>query len=102
MASPPDFGWKEGFSQLGSYRTPSGGLSFVYAKTGCRENAPAGTLWAWILAGGPYTNISMVEAYEPAAVNAFPVRAAVRAGSTCSFPSIEADALVAAGVAAYA
>lgn len=101
MPSPPDFGWREGQARLGSYRR-AGGLGYVYAPRGDRHGARAGTVWAWILAAGPYTRVRMITDYEPAAVNGFPVRAAVRGGEICSFPSIEADALVAAGVAAYA
>lgn len=101
MSAPPDFGWKEGFCQLGSFRD-NGGLSWVYAPRGCRETAQAGTVWGWIMSAQPYTNVRMITSYEPSVVNAFPTRTAVRGGVLCSFPSIEADALVAGGVAAYA
>lgn len=102
MANQSDFGFREGRAQLGCYHKPAGGLAFIYATRGQRETASAGTLWAWILSDGPYTQIRMIIAYEPSAVNAYPVRAAVRGGDVCSFPSIEADTLVAAGVATYA
>ena len=102
MAVPPDFGWREGSSQLGSYRAANGGFGWIYAVTGERWIEQSGTLWAWINTAGPYTTVQMVQAYEPSAVNNFPVRAAVRGGDVCSFPSIEADALVAAGIATYA
>lgn len=101
MPGPGDFGWREGLSQLGSYRAGSGGLSFIYAVRGARETATAGTVWAWILAPS-YSNVRMSEDYEPSAVNAYPYRAAVKAGQSCSFPSIEAQALIAAGIAVAA
>lgn len=107
MASP-DFGWREGFTQLGHYRTARGGFAFVYAETGGGDPrvpgsapAPAASLWAWIVSPA-YKTVTMSQDYEPSIVNAFAARAFVRAGETRSFPSIEADALVAAGIAAYA
>jgi hypothetical protein len=101
MAATPDFGWREGSAQLGSYRQGDG-FGWIYTPRGDRHNATAGTLWAWVLADGPYTNVRMITDYEPTSVNDFPVRAMVRGGESCSFPSIEADALVSAGIATYA
>lgn len=100
MPTPPDFGWREGQTQLGKYRSGLG-LAFLYATTGARELAPAGSLWAWILAPA-YAVVTMSQDYEPSTANAYPYRAAVKAGQSCSFPTIEAQALVAAGIAAYA
>ena len=96
-----DFGFREGQAQLGSYRDIEG-LHFVYAPRGDRDNPQAGTVEAWIAANGPWTNLKMMGAYEPVYVRNFPTRAAVTAGTLCQFPAVEADALVAAGLAAYA
>lgn len=96
-----DFGWRPGFAQLGVWRV-STGLRWIYAPSGDRDNPAAGTLAAWIVAYGPWTLVTLSNAYEPSAVPDFPTRAAVRAGDTCLFPGIEADALVAAGIAQYA
>lgn len=101
MASRPDFGWRPGFAQLGSYRA-SGGLAFIYVGLGDPLNPASGTLNAWIASFGPFTDVVMVQPYEPAAVGRYPVRAAVGGGVACQFPSVEADALVAAGIATYA
>jgi hypothetical protein len=97
----PDFGHRDGFSTLGSYKV-TGGLSFIYAPTGDSENPTAGTVEAWIAAGKPWTNVRMVTAYEPVFVSRFPVRTAIGGSVACAFPSIEADAIVAAGIATYA
>ncbi len=96
-----DFGFREGFSTLGHYRV-NGGLAFIYVATGDCENPAAGTVEYWISINGPWTNVVMVEAYEPATPPRFPVRTAIAGGIACAFPSIEADALVAAGIATYA
>jgi hypothetical protein len=103
MGSAPtqDFGWRPGFAQLGCYRRP-GGLGFVYAPLGEYEAPIAGTVQAWIATNGPWTNVVMVDAYEPAVVRNFPVRTAVNGGQACAFPAVEADALVAAGLASPA
>ncbi len=109
MATQADFGWREGMRALGSYRDGDLGLSFIYAPTGGDDPrvpgsppAPAGSLWAWIVAPPAYTLVTMVRAYEPAQVPNFPTRGAVRSGDTCNFPSVEASALVAAGIATLA
>ncbi len=94
-------GWQDGSSQLGSY-LQGGGLGWIFVTRGDRDAAASGTVWAWINAAGPYTRVLMKQAYFPAFVADFPVRAAVSGGDTCSFPSVEADALVAAGIALYA
>lgn len=101
MSGIGGFGWKEGSNQLGSYRL-GGGLGFIFAPRGDRDNPTPGTVWAWVLAGGPYTQIRMLNAYYPAAVSDYPVRAAVNGGDVCEFPSIEATALIAAGIAVAA
>ena len=97
-----DFGYREGFAQMGSYRIPRGGLGFIYVKRG-REDAPElGTIKAWIAANSPWTNVRMITSYEPAYVAGLPVRAAVGGGEACAFPSVEADALLAAEIASFA
>ena len=96
-----DFGWKPGFTQLGVCPQRSGFL-WIYAPAGDPDNPTAGTVAAWITTAAPWTLVTLSEPYEPSAVPRFPTRAAVRAGVTCQFPSVEADALVAAGIAQYA
>ncbi len=96
-----DFGYREGFAQLGSYRIPGGGLGFIYAKCGREDLPEPGTVAAWIAANGPWTNVRMISGYEPAYVAKLPARAAVGGGEACAFPSVEADALVVAGIASF-
>jgi hypothetical protein len=95
------FGYRPGYAQLGSYRV-SGGLAWIFALWGDFDSPAAGTVNAWIAAYGPFTNVVMASAYEPSIVNRYPTRTAVRAGDACQWPSVEADALVAAGLATYA
>ncbi len=97
-----DFGYREGFAQMGSYRLSQGGLGFIYARRGQEDAPDSGTVAAWIAANGPWTDVRMISGYEPSYVARFPVRAAVEGGVACIFPSIEADALVEAGVASVA
>jgi hypothetical protein len=96
-----DLGWRDGYCQMGSTQTAEG-LSWVYALRGDECAPAAGTVNAWIAAPPIWTNIVMVTDYEPSYVLRFPVRAAVKGSEACSFPSIEADAIVSAGLARYA
>ena len=97
-----DFGYREGFAQLGSYRVTAGGLGFIYAKRGRKDAPELGTVAAWIAANGPWTNVRIITSYEPAYVASFPVRSAIGGGEVCAFPSVEADSLIASGVASFA
>jgi hypothetical protein len=96
-----DLGYREGYALLGCYPRITG-LGWVYAIRGDACAPTPGTVEAWIADPVTFTPVVMVTAYEPAAVNRYPTRAAVHGGERCAFPSVEADALVAAGVAAYA
>jgi len=93
-----DFGFREGYAQLGAYRV-AGGLAWVYVRHDESDTPAPDSLEGWIVAGGPWSNVVMRAAYEPSTVNRFPVRAAVGATQRCSWPSIEAAALIAAGLA---
>lgn len=93
-----DLGWREGFSQMGSYKIGNE-LRWVYALTGDQHDPAPGTVAAWIAAPTPYVAVKMVTNYDPAYVNRFPTRTAVFGGQVCSWPDIEADALIAAGIA---
>lgn len=96
-----DLGWRDGYCQMGSSLTAEG-LSWIYVLRGDECSPAVGTVNAWIETASPWTNIVMVSNYEPSYVLRYPVRAAVKGGEACSFPSIEADAIVAAGLASYA
>lgn len=93
-----DFGYREGYATLGSYRSGDG-LGWIYARHGDPDAPATGTVEAWIAANGPWTAVRMVTAYCPMAVRNFPVRGAVNGGEACAWPSIEAAAMVAAGIA---
>lgn len=90
----------DGYCQMGSTRTASG-LAWIYVLRGDRCAPAPGTLESWIATPTPWVRVLMGTDYEPSFVSRFPVRAAVRGGEACTFPDVEAEALVAAGIAAY-
>lgn len=63
-------------------------------------SAPAsGTLAYEIAHPSSWVAARMIDAYYPVQVEAYPVRAAVMAGQTASWPAPEAALLISAGVA---
>jgi hypothetical protein len=98
--SGPGFGWREGYAELGSYRSGDG-LGWLYAPWGERGQSLAGTVWNWIDNAGPWVAVVLLTAYAPSYVANFPVRSGLNGGETCVLPDIEAAAAVAAGIATY-
>lgn len=99
--SDAGFGYREGYAQLGSYRTGPW-LRWIMVLRGDQDTPQAGSLEEWIAAYSPFSDLIMDADYEPSTVNRYPARAAVHHGERCRFPSVEAAALVSAGIARYA
>jgi hypothetical protein len=78
---------------LGQYNTAAGWVPLTV--TGA-------AFGAWSPATGNWSVISLHATYEPAPLPNFPTRTRPRGGELVSLPTVEAAALVTAGVASYA